>query len=199
MSAVDSRRLDPQRILVWMCVIIGVNQLGFGALIPVLPLYAQSFGVSTSAIGMTIAIYGLARFAAALPGAGLSDRLGRRPTMALGGVVSTLGNLWSAFATDYPEFLIARFVAGAGAGLVMTAGSVVVADISPPERRGRMMATYMGVFLFAVGIGPFPGGVLAEHFGLAAPFHLYAALALVVGAIAWWVIPETRDFGRPAH
>ncbi len=199
MSAPDSRRLDPQRILFWMCVIIGVNQLGFGALIPVLPLYAQSFGVSTSAIGMTIAIYGLARFAAALPGAGLSDRLGRRPTMAIGGVVSTLGNLWSAFATDYPEFLIARFVAGAGAGLVMTAGSVVVADISPPERRGRMMATYMGVFLFAVGIGPFPGGLLAEQFGLAAPFHLYAVLALVVGAIAWWVIPETREFGRPAH
>lgn len=152
--------MDGQRILVWMCVIIGVNQLGFGALIPVLPLYAQSFGVSTSAIGMTIAIYGLARFAAAMPGAGLSDRFGRRPTIALGGVVSTLGNFWSAFAPGYGEFLIARFVAGAGAGLVMTAGAVVVADISPPDRRGRYMATYMGVFLFAVGIGPFPGGFL---------------------------------------
>ncbi len=191
--------MDGQRILVWMCVIIGVNQLGFGALIPVLPLYAQSFGVSTSAIGMTIAIYGLARFAAAMPGAGLSDSFGRRPTIALGGVVSTLGNFWSAFAPGYGEFLIARFVAGAGAGLVMTAGAVVVADISPPDRRGRYMATYMGVFLFAVGIGPFPGGVLAEHFGLAAPFHVYAALALGVGAIAWWIIPETRDFGRAAH
>ncbi|HQN13417.1 MAG TPA: MFS transporter [Quisquiliibacterium sp.] len=200
MSATALRAgMDPQRILVWMCVIIGVNQLGFGALVPVLPLYAQSFGVSTSAIGMTIAIYGLARFAAAMPGAGLSDRFGRRPTIAFGGVLSTLGNLWSAFAPGYDEFLVARFVAGAGAGLVMTAGSVVVADISPPERRGRYMATYMGVFLFAVGIGPFPGGVLAEHFGLAAPFHVYAALALVVGAVAWWIIPETRDFGRNAH
>ena len=43
-----------RRILAWMCVIIGVNQLGFGALIPVLPLYAQSYGVSASAIGSTL-------------------------------------------------------------------------------------------------------------------------------------------------
>ncbi len=43
-----------RRILIWMCVFIGVNQLGFGALIPVLPLYAQAFGVPASAIGTTI-------------------------------------------------------------------------------------------------------------------------------------------------
>ena len=51
-----------------MCAIIAVNQLGFGALIPVLPLYAQSFGVPVSMIGFAIAVYGLARFAIAMPG-----------------------------------------------------------------------------------------------------------------------------------
>ena len=50
-----------------MCVLIAVNQVGFGSVVPVLPLYASSFGVSPTAIGLTVAIYGLARFLLAVP------------------------------------------------------------------------------------------------------------------------------------
>src|SRR5437870_7605177 len=97
-----------RRVLVWMCVLVAVNQLGFGAMVPSLPLYAQSFGVPASAIGMAVAAYGLARFSTAIPAGQLSDWLGRRPTLALGGLVSALGNLWCAWATTYPEFIVAR-------------------------------------------------------------------------------------------
>ena len=48
-----------------MCVLVGINQLGFGAMVPALPLYAQSFGVAASAIGLAVAAYGLARFVTA--------------------------------------------------------------------------------------------------------------------------------------
>jgi MFS family permease len=61
-----------------MCVLIAVNQLGFGAVVPVIALYARSFGVTQSAIRLAIAIYGLARFLVALPAGQLGDRLGRR-------------------------------------------------------------------------------------------------------------------------
>ena len=60
-----------------------------------------------------------------------------------------------------------------------------------------MMATYQGVFLFAVGIGPFPGGLLAAQFGLSAPFAAYAAASALVGLIAWLAVPETRGFQHP--
>jgi MFS family permease len=183
-------------ILVWMCVLVAINQLGFGAMVPTLPLYAQSFGVTASAIGMAIAAYGLARFVVALPAGGLADAIGRRPTLAIGGLVSGLGNLWCAAAISYPEFLLARFVAGAGAGLIVTAGHVVLADISSPERRGRMISIYMGTFIFAVGIGPFPGGLLAEYYGLDAPFVAYGIASLVAMLIAWFAIEETRDLQR---
>jgi DHA1 family multidrug resistance protein-like MFS transporter len=180
------------RILVWMCVLIGVNQLGFGSIVPVAPLYAASFGVSTSAIGLTIALYGLARFLLAVPAGRLADRVGRRGTLALGGGVTVLGNLLCAMAPSYPLFLGARFVAGAGAALILTAAQIVMADISPPAQRGRMMGIYSGVFAFAVGVGPYPGGLLAERFGLNAPFLAYAALGSVVAVVAWWRVPETR-------
>lgn len=181
-----------RRILIWMCVLVAVNQLGFGSIVPALPLYAQSFGVSASAIGLAIAIYGLARFVIAVPSGQLADRLGRRPTLALGGLVSALGNVWCAEASTYPEFIVARFIAGAGAGLILTTGQVVLADITTPERRGRTIAVYQGVFIFAVGIGPLPGGFLAEHGGLAAPFLAYGAASLLAGAVAWFAVRETR-------
>ncbi len=102
-----------------------------------------------------------------------------------------------ALAPTYPAFVAARFVAGAGAALVLTTGLIVLADISTPANRGRMMSVYQGVFIFAVGIGPFPGGVLATHRGLAAPFVAYAATSLLASAVAWLAIPETRP-ARPA-
>lgn len=185
------------RILFWMCVLVAVNQLGFGAMIPSLPLYAQSFGVPASAVGMAVAAYGLARFVSNVPSGQISDRLGRRHALAVGGLISGLGNLWCAAASTFPEFIIARFVAGFGAGLIVTTGQIVLADISTPENRGRMLSLYQGTFIFAVGIGPFPGGLLAEHFGLRAPFVASGIAALGAMVVAWFAVSETRNLSRP--
>jgi MFS family permease len=188
-------RPRPDRILVWMCVLIAVNQLGFGGIVPVLALYARSFDVSQSAIGVAIAVYGLARFLLAMPAGRLADGLGRRPALAMGGLVTAAGNLLCAYAPSFAVLVAGRFVAGAGAGLVLIGGQIVLADISTPARRGRMMAVYQGVFLFAVSIGPLPGGLLAEHYGLRVPFLAYAVAGVIAAALAWIFIPETRSAG----
>ena len=183
---------ERRRTLRWICALIAANQLGFGAIVPVVPLYARDFGVAETAVGLTIGVYGLARFAVNVPAGRLADRRGRRPLLALGGLVTVLGNGLCAAAPDYPTFLAARFVAGAGAAMVLTGGQAVLADISQPENRGRVMALYQGVFLFAVGAGPLPGGLLASRFGLAAPFVANAVLAGLVALLAWFRVPETR-------
>ncbi|MEI7710972.1 MAG: MFS transporter [Rhodospirillales bacterium] len=184
------------KTLIWMCVLAGINQLGFGGVVPALPLYAKSFGVSASAIGMAVGIYGLARFCGAIPAGWLSDGLGRRHALALGGVVTTAGNLWCALASTYPEFIFARFVAGAGAGLIVTTGQIVLADITTPERRGRIVSIYQGVFIFAAGVGPFPGGLLSAHYGLTAPFWVYSVAGLFAASVGYFALGETRDIGR---
>ena len=185
-------RSRSDRVLLWMCVLIAVNQLGFGGIVPALALYARSFDVSQSAIGLAIAAYGLARFLVAMPAGRLADGLGRRPALALGGLVTAAGNLVCAYAPTFSMLVAGRFVAGAGAALILIGGQIVLADITTPARRGRTMSIYQGVFLFAVGIGPLPGGLLAERYGLAAPFLAYAATGIVTAALAWIFIPETR-------
>jgi len=181
-----------RQILVWMCVLVGVNQIGFGAMVPALPLYAQSFGVSASAVGLAVAIYGFARFAIILPGGQLSDRLGRRPMLAIGGLLSAVGSFWCAEAHGFLEFNVARLVAGAGAGIILNTGQIVLADISSPNRRGRNIATYQAAFLLGLSVGPFPGGLLAAAYGLAAPFVMTGAASLVVTVVAWSLVSETR-------
>jgi MFS transporter, DHA1 family, multidrug resistance protein len=188
----------PTRILVWMCVLIAVNQLGFGSVVPVLALYARSFGVTQWAIGLAIAVYGLARFLVAMPVGRLTDAAGRRAALALGGLVTAAGNALCAVAPTFAVFVAARFVAGMGAALVLVAGQIVLADITTPARRGRVMAIYQGVFVFAVGVGPLPGGLLAERFGLAAPFVVYAVMGTLAAVVAWFQIPETRARGVSA-
>jgi MFS family permease len=190
---VSPPRPGRDRILIWICVLIAINQLGFGSIVPALALYARSFGVGQSAIGVAIAVYGLARLVIAMPVGKLADRVGRRTTLATGGLVEAVGNLLCAYAPDYATFLAARFLAGTGAGLVLISGQIVLADITEPAQRGRIMAIYQGVFLCAVGVGPFPGGLLAERFGLQAPFVAYAVAGALAAAVAWFQIPETRD------
>jgi multidrug resistance protein len=177
-----------------MCALIAVNQLGFGSIMPVIALYARSFGVSQSAIGVAVAVYGLARFLVALPAGQLADRVGRRTVLALGGLVTAVGNLGCALAPDYGPFVVARFVSGVGAALVITTGAIVLADITTPAQRGRVMSVYQGTFLFAVGVGPLPGGLLAERFGLPAPFAFYAVAGLIASVLAYLWVPETRNF-----
>lgn len=187
--------LDRKRwhILIWMCVLITANQLGFGAIVPVVPLFAQQFGVSQSAIGLTIAVFGLARFLVNVPAARIADTHGRRNALAIGGLITVIGTALCAVAPNYPFFLMARFIAGAGAAFVLTGGQIVLADISTNENRGRVMAIYQGVFLVSVGAGAFPGGWLAENFSLTAPFWVYAVLGGLVSLLAWFFVPETRQ------
>src|SRR6516164_4004489 len=193
-TTIGRKSLTNERtILLWMCVLVGVNQLGFGAMVPSLPLYASSFGVSASAIGLAVAAYGFARFVAVLPGGQLADRWGRRPVLAIGGLISAIGSFWCAGAHSFVEFNLARIVAGAGAGIILTIGQIVLADISSPHRRGRNIATYQAAFLFGFGVGPFPGGLLAAAYGLAAPFVMTGVASLLTTAIAWLLVSETRS------
>lgn len=184
------------RALVWLCAVIFVTQLGFGGIVPVVPLYAREFGVSQTAIGLTIAVFGLARFLVSVPTGQLADRLGRRWTLVLGEAVTAVGNLLCGLSTTYEQFLVSRFIAGAGSSMVLTSGQVSLADLASPANRGRVMGVYQGVFLFAVGFGPLPGGLLAEHFGLSVPFFSFAVLGVLAGVLAFKQVPETRDLGR---
>jgi multidrug resistance protein len=185
------RRLAENRVLMWVCLVIAVNQLGFGIIVPVTPIYARTFGVSEAAIGLVVAIYGLGRFLFSVPVGQAADRFGRKRTIFAGTLLTCVGSLLCGLAADFTQLLIFRFIAGIGSTTVITGTQIVVADVATRENRGRMMSTYQGFFSFAVGVGPSIGGLVALFFDARAPFFVFAGLTLVAGAIALIQLPET--------
>lgn len=191
------RSLDATyRTLGWLCLVVGINQLGFGSIVPIVPTFARSFGVSQAAAGLVISVYGLGRLLFDLPMGGLAERMGRRKIIIIGELVTTVGTLLCAVAGNFWLLVFFRFIGGIGAATVLTGAQVVLADITTPETRGRIMNIYFAVFLCAVGIGPSLGGVVADAFGTRAPFYAFGILSLVAGIVCFFQVPETREHAR---
>src|SRR5215208_4931019 len=184
--------LREQRVFLTLCVLIMVNQLGFGLITPVLPLYADSFGLGPSAIGLVIGIYGAARFLANVPAGRVAEAKGRRPVLIAGALINAVSAALMASAQSLPQLLLYRLLGGLGAATVLVAGQIMVADIATPLNRGRLSSAYQGFFLVGVGLGPLPGGILADHFGLRVPFIVFAATAALTGVAAFFALRETK-------
>jgi DHA1 family multidrug resistance protein-like MFS transporter len=192
------RPLIENQTLLILCATTIVVMMGHGIISPVLPLYAQSFGVGTAMIGLTITVFGAARLVVNLPAGLLSERYGRRLLLFGGPAVMALGSLGSGFAPTFGWLIASRFVSGAGSAMYMTGAIILLTDITTDENRGRLMSIYQGSLLAGVAIGPAVGGFVAEAFGLAAPFFLVAALAGLTMLWSFGRMPETAQRQREA-
>jgi len=192
------RPLAENQTLLILCATTVVVMMGQGIISPVLPLYAQSFGVGTAMIGLTIAVFGAARLVVNLPAGFLSERYGRRLLLFGGPAVTALGSLLSGLAPDFWWLLGFRFVSGAGSAMYMTGAMILLTDITSDENRGRLMSIYQGSLLAGVSAGPAVGGFVAEGFGLSAPFFLVAGLAGLAMLWSFGRMPETVHARRGA-
>ncbi len=191
------RSLDANyRTLGWLCLVVGINQLGFGSIVPIVPTFARSFGVSQAVAGLVISVYGLGRLLFDLPMGGLAERVGRRKIIIIGEIVTAVGSLLCAVAGSFWLLIFFRFIGGIGAATVLTGAQVVLADITTPQTRARMMNIYQAIFLCAVGIGPSLGGVVADALGISAPFYAFGFLSLLAGLVCFLQVPETRHLAR---
>src|SRR4029077_6269995 len=120
-----------------VCLVILVNQLGFGIIIPVTPIYARTFGVNEGAIGLVLAVYGLGRFLFSVPVGQAADRFGRKPVILAGAACTCAWSILCALAGDFTQLLLFRFVAGVGSTAVITGTQIVVADVATDRRRRR--------------------------------------------------------------
>ncbi|MEX1022202.1 MAG: MFS transporter [Dehalococcoidia bacterium] len=171
---------------------------GQGVIAPVLPLFAEDLGVGAAMIGLTLSSFALARLILNVPLGILSDRYGRRLLLVTGPLVTAAGMIGSGFAGDIGQLLAWRFVAGAGSAMYMTGAQIYLADISTAQTRAKFMATNQGALLLGVSVGPAVGGVVAEFWGLRAPFHVVGVAALVATVYAWARLPETRHLAESA-
>ena len=162
-------------------LIVFVDLVGFGLVIPLLPFYAERFTASPLAMTALFATFSLMSFLAAPLWGRLSDRVGRRPVLMASMAAAALAYFWMAFATELWMLFAARAFAGACAGNI-AAAQAYIADVTPPEKRAKGMGMIGAAFGLGFIIGPVLGGVIAGDdvatADLATPCLIAAGLSL---------------------
>jgi len=166
-----------------------IDLVGFGIVIPILPLYAQRFGASPLVIGLLLGSYSLMQAIFAPILGKLSDRFGRRPVLLLSLIGTSAGFLLMGCANSLPILFLARIIDGITGGNISTA-QAYIADVTPPEKRSHGMGLIGAAFGLGFIFGPAIGGLLG-HFSMAAPFLFAAALAGVNALLVYLWLPES--------
>ena len=112
-------------------LIVFIDLVGFGLVIPLLPFYAERFGASPLQMTLLFAVYSLMSMLSAPLWGRLSDRVGRRPVLMASVAAAALAYLWLGFATQLWMVFAARAFAGACAGNI-AAAQAYIADVTPP-------------------------------------------------------------------
>lgn len=192
-------RLRESHELIVLCGATFLVMAGQGVVSPIIPLYAKDFGVSATMVGLTLTVFALARLVLNVPAGIIADRYGRRVLLVGGPVLTAIGMFGSGHAGSIETLLAWRFVAGAGSAFYMSGAMIYLIDIAPPHKRTRYVATNQWALSVGVALGPSIGGVIADAYGLAAPFTAVAALAVLTAIYAALRLPETRDAAAAAE
>ena len=137
-----------------------VDLVGFGIVLPLLPIYADRFGASGTVVGILVLSYSAAQLLFAPVWGRLSDRYGRRPILIVGLLGSTLSYLIFAYAGSIWVLVLSRIMAGIG-GANIPVAQAYIADVTPPERRAANMGLIGAAFGLGFIFGPVIGGLLA--------------------------------------
>jgi DHA1 family multidrug resistance protein-like MFS transporter len=191
------RAIVSDRAVTAVVAVAFVLMLGAGIVLPILPLFARSFGVGYSETGILVSAYGAARLVIDLAAGAAVDRWGERACAAAGLAAVAVSSFLTGLA---PVFALAvAFWAGAGAGsaLVFAALYSHLLRVVPQARMARTLSVFYGAFNGGFVVGSFLAGVVASALGLAAPLFVSAALALAAAGLYLRFVPLPAKRAEP--
>lgn len=183
----DSHSLE-RRAVVSLASLYVFRMLGLFMVLPILVLYGDQYSGSTPALlGLALGVYGFSQAFLQIPFGVISDRVGRKPVIAIGLIVFISGSVIAALADSIYGLIAGRFLQGCGA--ISSAVMALLTDLTSDKNRTKAMATIgasIGVsFVIALVIGP----ALAAWGGLSSVFWLTAVLGLIGLYILFQVVP----------
>jgi MFS family permease len=167
-----------------------LTAIGLWFFLPLLPIFIGRKGGSAALVGAVFAAGMLANAAIRYPAGWAADRFGTRPVMV--GAMGAYAVLYLAYLLPLPlpAFIVLRFVHGAAAGAFWPAANGLIAEVTPPNQRGRAFGTMQSTNMAGMLLGPVIGGFVAL-FDLNAVFVISAA-ACALATVALATLPNAR-------
>jgi len=169
--------------------------LGLSMVSPILPTYAESFQISYTLVGFVISSFAITRMLLDMPAGILSRKFDKKKIMISGLILISVSSILAGLAPNYITLIIARMIEGAGSALYVTTATVFLVQISGEEKRGQWMSLYMGMLLLGAIFGPTFGGIIADTYGMRAPFFAYAIIT-GLAVIPTLVLPKLANSGN---
>ena len=191
----ERQPLPPGFGTIWTSV--AIDLVGWGIVLPILPLYGERFTRSPVTLGILVASFSVMQLLFAPVWGRVSDRHGRRPVLVVSLFGTALGSLVMGLAPSLWVLFLGRIIDGISGGSVSTAHAAVV-DMAPPGQRARLLGLLGAAFGLGFVAGPAIGG-LAALFGERVPLLVAAAIAGVNAVVALRRLPETRPSDTVAH
>ncbi len=173
-----------------------IDLIGFGIIIPMLPLYGKMFQATGLELGLLLSIFSIMQFICGPLLGRLSDRIGRRPVLLLSTAGAAISYGIFAFGsglqghTALMVLFVSRGLAGA-CGANITVAQAYIADITPPADRSKRMGLIGMAFGLGFILGP-PLGALARNlFGVSGPGWVAAGFCATNFALAFAILPES--------
>jgi MFS transporter, DHA1 family, tetracycline resistance protein len=185
----------PSLLIIFLTVFIDL--IGFGIVMPLLPIYSDKFGASGWMNGAIVGSFSLMQFIFAPWWGRLSDRVGRRPVLLVSNFGSAVAYAMFGYASTLEGnnalalLLVSRVFAGI-CGANLSVASAYIADVSPPEKRTKSMGLIGMAFGLGFILGPALGSFSAGKFGLSGPGYVAGAICAVNFFFTAFLLVESR-------
>jgi EmrB/QacA subfamily drug resistance transporter len=158
-----------------------------------LPVLQRELNASVTELQWVVEAYALFLAALLLPGGSLGDRFGRRRVFAIGVGLFALASAACGLAGSPAQLVAARAVQGVGAALLVPGSLAIISASFSEAQRGPAIGTWSAFTAITAAVGPILGGWTIEHASWRWAFLINLPLAVVVLAILFWGVPESRD------
>lgn len=159
--------------------------LGHGIATPAIPVFAKSFGTGFGIASLVIVVYSLGSLISTIPTGFLLDKVGRRPILLSGPILTAVSSLLIATAHSFPALLIYRFIGGWAQQMWRQSRLAIIADTGRKRERGRQMTGLVAMESAGRLLGPALGGLLGGR-NIRIPFIVHGILSLAA------VLPSIR-------
>ena len=161
-----------------IAILISLRMYGLFLIMPVFSVYAKTLSQTTPfLIGLALGVYGLTQALLQIPMGLASDFYGRKKILTIGLLIFIAGSVIAALSTSIYGVVIGRAIQGMGA--IASTGMALIADVSRPEQRTKMMATIGMSIGLAFMLAFITGPPLSGLFGVSGLFWITAILAFL--------------------